>query len=114
MVELCTGERQASWVTATGYFPASKSAFNSQTYQNLLNDPNPSALRKMYQSAGQVNRDVYDAQGWEKFVDPGFLGSSAIRSKIGNVIRNVTTNPKDKISAYMDTVWGEIDPNVKQ
>ena len=68
----------------------------------------------MYQSAGQVNRDVYDAQGWEKFVDPGFLGSSAIRSKIGNVIRNVTTNPKDKISAYMDTVWGEIDPNVKQ
>ena len=114
MVELCTGERQASWVTATGYFPASKSAFNSQTYQDLLNDPNPSALRKMYQSAGQVNKNVYDADNWEKFVDPGFLGSSAIRNKIGNVIRNVTTNGKDKISTYMNTVWAEIDPNVKQ
>lgn len=114
MVELCTGERQASWVTATGYFPASKSAFNSQTYQDLLNDPNPSALRKMYQSAGQVNKNVYDAEGWDKFVDPGFLGSSAIRSKIGNVIRNVTTGARDNISTYMDTVWGEIDPNVKQ
>lgn len=114
MVELCTGERQASWVTATGYFPASKSAFNTKTYQDLLNDPNPSALRKMYQSAGQVNRDVYDADNWEKFVDPGFLGSSAIRSKIGNVIRNVTTNGKDKITTYMNSVWAEIDPNNKQ
>jgi len=127
MVELCTGERQASWVTATGYFPASKSAFNTTTYQNLLNDPNPSALRKMYQSAGQVNRDVYDADKWDKFVDPGFLGSSAIRSTIklvlGNVFALKYNDPKNpdpaemnsKISAYMDNLWAKnIDENVKR
>lgn len=127
MVELCTGERQASWVTATGYFPASKSAFNSATYQALLNDQNPSALRKMYQSAGQVNKNVYDADNWDKFVDPGFLGSSAIRSTVKYVLENVfaltyedpdnpdATEMNGKISSYMDNLWAKnIDKNVKR
>ena len=127
MVELCTGERQASWVTATGYFPASHSAFNSATYQALLNDSNPSALRKMYQSAGKVNSEVYDAEGWDKFVDPGFLGSSAIRAAIKYVLGNVfalkytpdhegeAADMNAKITAYMNDLWSKsIDDNNKR
>ena len=127
MVELCTGERQASWVTATGYFPASKSAFNSVSYQALLNDTNPSALRKMYQLAGRVNHDVYDDQGWVKFVDPGFLGSNEIRTAIRYVLRNVFTlnyssghegdaaDMNAKITNYMNDLWSrDIDPNNKR
>jgi len=108
MVELCTGERQGSWVSNTGYFPSSKSAMNSKAYTELLNDRNPSALRKMYQNAAELNKNVYTkANGWTKFVDPGFLRSSSIRATVNNVFQNVMAGDDD-IDTVMNKVWSEV------
>lgn len=114
MVELCTGELQGSWVSNTGYFPSSKSAMNSDAYKDLLDDTNPSALRKMYQSAAQLNKEVYTkANGWNKFVDPGFLRSSQIRATVNMVLQNVMAGEKE-IDQVMDDVWKEIPAECKR
>lgn len=119
MVELTTGSLQAEWVTTTGYFPSSKSAYNDPTYQELLNDDEPSRLMKLYRDAGKVNSEVYDATGankWNKFVDPGFVGSNSIRVAVKNVIHTMTSgkNPgMDEIVAAVDAAWAKIDGKVK-
>lgn len=108
MVELCTGELQGSWVSNTGYFPSSKSAMNSQAYKSLLEDTNPSALRKMYQNAAELNKNEYTkANGWTKFVDPGFLRSSQIRATVNLVLQNVMAGEKD-IDTVMNETWNEV------
>lgn len=114
MVAICTGELQGSWVSATGYFPSSVSAMNSTSYKALLEDANPTPLRKMYQLAATLNKEVYDkdeANKWDKFVDHGFLGSSAIRTECGSIIQNICAaegiETEAQVSAYMDSVWAK-------
>ena len=114
MVAICTGELQGSWVSATGYFPSSISAMNSTSYDALLKDTNPTPLRKMYQMAAALNKDVYDkdeANKWDKFVDHGFLGSSAIRTECGGIIQNICAaegmSTQADVSNYLDTVWAK-------
>ena len=120
MVALTTGELQSSFVSATGYFPSSQSAFNSPSYQSLLHDVNPTPLQAMYQKAGILNKEVYDraeSNSWVKFVDPGFLKSSAIREQVSRIIQNVCTREglvdRPTVKSYIDSVWNSLDNEVK-
>lgn len=100
MVDLTRGDNQAIWCINTGYYPCSKSAsgveedgetpISGTRYQNFLNDteidpdfPAPIA----YREGSVINQQYYmdPSQGWEKFVDPAFKGSSEIREKIVDV-----------------------------
>ena len=110
MVELTTGELQAEWVTSTGYFPASKSAYNHPTYQNLLNNDSPTRLESLYRDAGKINGTTY-ASGWERFVDPGFCGSNSIRVAVKKVLQQITSGTS--IDSALDEVWSTIDAKVK-
>lgn len=116
MVELTTGDLQASWVTTTGYFPASKSAYNSAAYQDLLTKTNPNRREKLYRDAGKINGETYKettaADSWHKFVDPGFPASNSIRVNVGPVLHQIFEGGKTIVRA-MDDAWGAIDAKLK-
>lgn len=96
LVDFTTGDLQAQWSIDTGYFPASKSAANSQKYQDFLNDDSyEDPILVAYREGSKVNHDFYmdenpgDGVRWEKFVDPGFDGSSTIRKRVAYIMGNV-------------------------
>lgn len=92
IVDFTTGELQAAWVVDTGYFPASKSATQCESYKNMINSTDYSnATVVAYRESNKVNDDYYmkDGEGWEKFVDPGFVGSSKIRSTCKDILSSV-------------------------
>lgn len=77
-----TQQKNGEFAAGTGYFPTCKAAMNSTEYQDYLNDT-LSAGAKLQQNAAIINTLQYGnaAQGWTRFVDPGFQGSSAIRAE---------------------------------
>ncbi len=97
IVWLSTGEAQAKWSVTTGYYPASKSATETDTYKNFIAaDPSTlTATQVLYQESFTVNEENYmleetaDEVAWVKFVDPGFIGSSQIRLAVDNVMAQV-------------------------
>ena len=109
MVALCTGEYQGDWVSSTGYFPSSQSAMDSTSYKALLNDANPTPLRKMYQEAAKLNKEEYTKEkGWTKFTDPGFYGSTTIRDAVGALIYNISTSTTTTLEQEVNTVWNKV------
>ena len=94
IVKMTTGDYQAKFASLTGYFPASKSATESVIYQNFLNGIETDPIKKAYRDGARVNNDEYMAanKGWTKFVDPGFLGSSEIRSNVNTLITALVSN----------------------
>lgn len=97
IVKMTTGDNQAKFASLTGYFPASKSATESQVYQDFLNGTETNPIKRAYRDGARVNNEQYMAsdKGWTKFVDPGFLGSSEIRSTVNTLITSLITNHKD-------------------
>jgi len=91
------------FATLSGYYPTCKSAYNSSVYQEFITSTGGSAVDKLNRSAAVVNGSVYTSEnGWHKFVDPGFNGSSTIRTSIGTVTAQVfidKTSPEDVIAA---------------
>lgn len=87
-VALTTGEIQGEWAARTGYYPASKSATNSKVYQSLLNDEQTTPQFTLYQDSAKLNQGSYmnTSEGWTKFVDAGFVGSSFIRTEVKPII----------------------------
>ena len=94
IVKMTTGDNQAKFASLTGYFPASKSATESQVYQDFLKGTETDPIKRAYRDGARVNNEQYMAsdKGWTKFVDPGFLGSSEIRSSVGTLITYIITN----------------------
>lgn len=112
MVDLTTSCLQAEWATTTGYFPTSYSANNDERYQQFLHNVNPTRLEALYRDAGSVNHNCYiAANGWTKFVDPGFVGSNSIRVSVGNVLRNIFA--ERSVEDAMDDAWAQIDERFK-
>lgn len=96
IVKMTTGDNQAKFASLTGYFPASKSATESQVYQDFLNGTETDPIKRAYRDGARVNNEQYMAsdKGWTKFVDPGFFGSSEIRSSVGTLITYIIANQK--------------------
>ena len=112
MVELTTGELQAAWVTKTGYFPSSDSAYKDPAYQALLHNDNPTRLESLYRDAGNINATTYAEGGWDRFVDPGFCGSNSIRVAVKKVLQQIMSGEKT-IDGALGEVWSTIDEKVK-
>ena len=92
MVDFTTGAVQASWACDTGYFPGARSAATDPAYTAMLASTDYSnATLVAYRESAQVNENEYMAsgKGWTKFVDPGFVGSSEIRSTVKNILSDV-------------------------
>ncbi len=109
MVELTTGHLQSTFVASTGYFPASKSAMDDEAYKKVLNNPTK-RVDFLYQRAGQINKTVYDTENWDKFVDPGFVGSNAVRSAVKMALNNVFAGSVD---TAMDLIWSSVPSDVR-
>ena len=111
MVELTTGELNATFAASTGYFPTSQSGMNHSVYKNPILDNPSTKVEKIYSNAGHININTYDAGGWEKFVDPGFVGSSSIRNAVYSALNNVFTI--SSISEAMNLVWNNIPDKLR-
>lgn len=108
---LTTGEYQTEWCLKTGYYPCSKSAAESQEYQDFLTEAEPAKIQEFadahgmtyeerekevyatqakvaYREGSQVNSNVYMNKdtGWTKFVDDAFIGSAEIREVVKNAL----------------------------
>lgn len=134
MVALTTGEEQAKWCLSTGYYPCSKSAANSEKYQEFLTEATPGGkgfnkymqetgcteqqalehayelpTKVAYREGANVNNNVYmsEAEQWIKFVDPAFIGSSQIRVLIRSIFEIVFTELRADAqdSEYVDILY---------
>ena len=99
-----------TFAALTGYFPTCKQAMNSEDYQGWIKSPR-SSNDKINVEAAKVNAEVYDdaAQKWTKFVDPGFNGSSTIRTDIGAVTAEVFIDHEDINSCIQKHVNNLLD-----
>jgi multiple sugar transport system substrate-binding protein len=101
-VKYMTQIANGTFAASTSYFPTCKTAYNSTDYQAMLAKQTTLQERLAVQAA-QVNNDSYSSdKGWTKFVDPGFVGSSSIRTSIATVIPEMFIDGKD-----FDTVMNE-------
>ena len=86
---LTSGEFQAQWCLETGYYPCSKKAVATDEYQAFLKETTyDSPTRVAYREGSKLNTEHYmnAAEGWKKFVDPAFKGSSVLRSVVKGVL----------------------------
>ena len=120
---LTTGEFQAAWCLETGYYPCSKSAVATEAYQNFLKEttpyPDASATRIAYREGSKLNSDHYmsETEGWVKFVDPAFKGSSVLRQTVKGVLESVFSieaTDSATIRASIKTQLGNVakDPSI--
>ncbi len=109
IIALTRGDIQGAWAAETGYFPATKSATNSKVYQDLLTKPQTTMIKKVYQKSAKLNNEVYSSttEGWDKFVDPGFIGSSQIRTAVEPIMTMLFGNTKT-VNEIMKTALGQI------
>lgn len=113
LVKMTTGDYQAEWAKNTGYYPASKSATESQIYQDFLastealNDP----VERAYREGAQLNNEHYmkSSENWIKFVDPGFPGSADIRRKTASIIEGVINNSSKSIDTILQEIYNDAD-----
>ena len=111
LVKYLSQVKNGEFAAMTGYFPACKSAAESDEYKDFLSKPKGDE-EKLNVAAARVNLDYYDAEGWSKFVDPGFVGSSTIRTDVdtitaqiflgGQGIRDTIEEHKNNLRDYLE------------
>lgn len=93
LLRYLTVERNAEFSRKTSYFPVTKTAQESEEYQNFLNGDTTNYTAKQVSVLGTAitnNDDYMDAEKeWIKFVDPAFVGSSQIRDEVSYIIGKV-------------------------
>ncbi|MCR5505709.1 MAG: extracellular solute-binding protein [Bacilli bacterium] len=67
----------------SGYFPTCEYAANSDEYQEYISSAFSGAAA-LQQEASKINSNTYKAN-FNRFVDPGFRGSSSIRTEVGYI-----------------------------
>lgn len=77
----------------TGYFPTCGTAAEDPSYVAFMESAGTadSEGERLQRYAAVTNNDVYmvDENGWNKFVDPGFSGSSSIRTRVETIPNEV-------------------------
>lgn len=83
------------FASRSSYYPSCEYAQNSDEYQEFLTINNPetaegdvSTVQALKYYVAKVNSDYYlnDSSSWTKFVDPGFAGSSTIRTAVSSAM----------------------------
>lgn len=143
MVAMTTGDLQATWCLQTGYYPCSKSATNTDKYQEFLTEAVPGGkgfnkymeetgcteqealehaysqpTRVAYREGSNINETYYmpEENNWNKFVDAAFSGSSVIRTVIKKVFEKVfVATPADAADSVYEQILKEAveDPDIK-
>ena len=123
MVEMTTGDLQAEWCLQTGYYPCSKSATENEKYQRFLNAATPEGIHEYmeeegcteeeakahaysdatavaYREGANINETQYMVaeNGWDKFVDPAFIGSATIRKVVLKVFNSLFMDLGENLS----------------
>jgi ABC-type glycerol-3-phosphate transport system substrate-binding protein len=96
---LTSGKFQTQWCLDTGYYPCSRSAYESQDYENFLTEADrlpaseayASPTRVAYREGSKINSEHYmsSSEGWVKFVDPAFPGSSDLRKAVKPILSTI-------------------------
>lgn len=87
-----------NFAIASGYLPVNPSGEQSTWYQQYLaSESKGSAADKAKIAVQKVASDVYVNQNWDKFVDSAFIGSSEIRTEVGNIIPFMLTGASGKL-----------------
>lgn len=102
------GTTNATFCSKTGYLPVTKSAYNSSIYQNFLNQEGATAITQVMVDAAKTNFTQYQGSGngWTQYVDPGFVGSSGIRSNISGIM--AACRDVSEADANNDSKWNEL------
>ena len=88
MKKLTMGQYQAEWAKESGYFPATKSAYNTATYQSFINSTSYENKTEVYnRESAKAFIDGYN--DWIVFYDEPFIGSSVIRDAVKDIIPSV-------------------------
>ncbi len=100
MKALTTGKYQTRWAMETGYFPASQSSESDPAYDQFLKSTVTGEQHELevYQREGaQTNTKFYSnkEEGWTRFVDDAFIGSSEVRTVVGTILPRVFNVIKD-------------------
>ena len=99
----------------TGYFPTCESATNSEVYQEYLDSFGGAEI--LQKECGILNAYTYGnaSKGWKRFVDPGFGGSSAIRTEVGNIPGYILLS-KDYANdqAILDAVYAKLPDYIRK
>lgn len=98
----------ATFAKESGYLPVTKQAYNSTVYQSYLTDTTLNATQASKRDAAKVNFEQYQGsgKGWTQYVDPGFVGSSSIRSNISGVMAEC--KDVSEADASKDSTWTEM------
>lgn len=98
-------ETNGGFAKDSGYIPVTTAAYESEVYQNYLNDTSLTGTSEVMRDAVLVNFDDYNGEGsdWQQFVDPGFVGSSSIRSNISGLMARCGDATEEE--AASDDYW---------
>ena len=84
------------FAAGTGYFPTCSYAMGSDEYQDYLENAYGGG-ELLAQEASIINTVTYRnaSAGWTRFTDPGFRGSSSIRTEVGFIPGYILFNEKE-------------------
>ena len=111
-----TENENVNFAIASGYLPVNKSGEESDKYQQHLASTASSISDNAKIAVQKVANDIYVKQNWDKFVDPAFVGSSDIRTQVGNIIPFILTGASGKIytpEEAIDYVYKKLPQYVK-
>ncbi|MDD2433796.1 MAG: extracellular solute-binding protein [Bacilli bacterium] len=100
---LTSSEVNAEFAIAAGYYPVSKSATASTVYQNFLNSTPDTPAKASTLAAAKVNAEVYMTE-YKSYFSPAFVGSSEVRTVVGNIIPAITVSGQSIEDALKDAV----------
>lgn len=110
-------EGNAQFAVLTGYYPVTKAATNSTLYQEFITgaDGDDSENTRNLRNGAKYNASGYDASGsgWTKFVDPGFNGSSTIRTQATNLMTEVVINHPENAKSILDSYISQLSSYVR-
>ncbi len=88
-----------NFAIASGYLPVNISGEQSTWYKQYLNSDRSviSASDRAKIDVQKIASDVYVNENWDKFVDSAFIGSSDIRTEVGNIIPFMLTGASGKL-----------------
>jgi len=105
-------EITAEFAMATGgYLPVRTSAYNSPAYKEYLT--NPTLDKKPHSQAANVALHSYIEKNYIFFVDPAFVGSSAIRKEAGKVFDSIIVNLED-VETRFKQAYNSLAPYVQK
>lgn len=107
-------EHNGEFAASSGYFPSSEYAFQSDAYQELVEMEPVSTVDKAFYATTMVNTNTYmnDTEGWTKFVDPPFVGSSTIRATVESAFSRVFIG-NETPEAVLDSLYSQLGDYVR-